>query len=382
VKRQLGAMGMATLVLVAAACGSDNKASRAEPASVEAADGPATSVSASARPAADESFAAAAATTFAPAPAEAEARAAETAAPSAPGSQPAAPLGGVVAPPVGNQIREASIAIAVPTSDFDQAQSEVASIATIVGGFVASSDATISDRTDKNRAPATASMVIRVPSASFEEVRTKLSRLGTVTAINFSGQEVSAQLVDLDARIKILQGQEDAYNDLLRQAKTIPDIINMTNEVTAVRTEIEQLKASQASLKDRVALSTFTVRLDEVIAAEAPKAKPVVAPPAKDDRGRFEKVWEESTDALAAIVMGVGIVLVALAPFAAALSPFALLAWLLSRRSARRRYERRDAALVRDGGHRDPLPSPSSPSSPSAVPDASRQPEDEPAPVG
>jgi Domain of unknown function (DUF4349) len=362
-------MGMATLVLVGAACGSDSKKSAESPAAAAAA----TSV-AGARPEANESFSAPAAT-VAPSPVALEASA-DSAAPAA--TTAVAPLGGVVAPPVGNQIREASLAIAVPTADFDSAQSQVASIATIVGGFVASSDATITDRTVKGRSPATATMVIRVPSASFEEVRTKLSRLGTVTAVNFSGQEVSAQLVDLDARIKILQGQEDAYNELLRQAKTIPDIINMTNEVTAVRTEIEQLKASQASLKDRVALSTFTVRIDEVITTDAPKAKPFMPVEKRDERGRFEKVWEGSTDALAAIVTGIGIVLVAIAPFAAALAPFALLAWLLSRRSARRRYERLGDDVAVRSGSRAPLPSPVV----ARTVEPATQSEEEPTPVG
>jgi hypothetical protein len=347
VKRQLGALSMATLVLVGTACGSDSKTS--VPAlSSQAAASATTNAVLLAPEAKNEAPADTAAAV------EGEASAPNTAAPAAP-----APIGGVVAPPVGNQIREASLAIDVPTENFDQTVSEVASIATIVGGFVASSDATITDRTNKDREAASASLVIRVPSQSFEEVRTKLSRLGTITSINFSGQDVSAQLVDLGARTKTLEAKEDAYNALLTQAKAIPDIVNITNEITAVRTEIEQLKAQEASLKDRVSYSTFTVRVDEVVAKDKPvevvaKKKPVPV----DNRGEFEKVWDDSTDALLAIVTGIGIVLVAVAPFAIALAPVALLGWWLSRRAANRR--RRDFAdgLAREAIAPQPLAAP------------------------
>jgi hypothetical protein len=341
---------MAALVLIAGACSSDSKTSEAASTSQAAA-----ATSSAGLPASATDVVESANETAAPAAQEAPADTAAQEAPAA--TTAAAPVGGVVAPPVGNQIREASIAIDVPTENFDQTVSEVASIATIVGGFVASSDATISDRTNKDREPASASLVIRVPSQSFEEVRTKLSRLGTVTSINFSGQDVSAQLVDLGARTKTLEAKEDAYNALLTQAKAIPDIVNITNEITAVRTEIEQLKAQEASLKDRVSYSTFTVRVDEVIAKEAPvkvaaKKKPV------DERGEFEKVWDDSTDALLAIVTGIGIVLVAVSPFAIALAPVALLGWWLSRRAANRRRRDFVAAQAREAIAPGPLAAP------------------------
>jgi hypothetical protein len=240
------------------------------------------------------------------------------------------PTSGVIpAAPAGNQIREVDIAIDVPTDDFAQTVNEVSALATQVGGFVASSDVQSVEGVLGAREPATASLVIRVPSSTFAEVERELRSLGDVTSISYSGQEVSAQLVDLNARVETLRAQETAYNQLLENATTTADIITLSNELNGVRTQIEQISAQRESLKDRVAFSTFTVRIDEKFAVVAPVSEPA------EERGRFEQVWDGSTDALVAVVTGLGLVLVALAPFALALSPVVVVAWLVARRRRR-----------------------------------------------
>ena len=64
--------------------------------------------------------------------------------------------------------------------------------------------------------------------------------LGTVQNLVISGQDVSAQYVDLQARLKNAEAQRDAMLALLAQAKTVPDIIAVQTQLGNITAQFEQ----------------------------------------------------------------------------------------------------------------------------------------------
>jgi hypothetical protein len=159
-----------------------------------------------------------------------------------------------VLPRLERVVRRGEIRLRV-SGDVPAATDRVAALATTLGGFVADSATSSSGRR------ATAELTLRVPAARFDEARRRLAALGRVEGSSLSGEDVSGQLVDLDARLRTLRTEEGALDALLGKARDIPQILQVRDRLTAVRTEIEQLAGQQAVLQDQAALSTIHVSL-------------------------------------------------------------------------------------------------------------------------
>ena len=87
-----------------------------------------------------------------------------------------------------------------------------------------------------------ASLSIRVPSRSFQEAIRQIRALdGEVQSSNVSGQDVTDQFVDLQARLTAKQAEEARYNALLVRANTIDEILKIDSALSNVRTQVEQL---------------------------------------------------------------------------------------------------------------------------------------------
>lgn len=105
------------------------------------------------------------------------------------------------------------------------------------------------------------SLTLRVPADRLDSVLTELGRLGDVQSVNVTAEDVTAQAVDLDARIDALETSIARLQELLTQATTTKDIIEIESELTARQAELDSLNAQRAALSDAVALSTVYVSL-------------------------------------------------------------------------------------------------------------------------
>jgi hypothetical protein len=86
----------------------------------------------------------------------------------------------------------------------------------------------------------------------------------------YSTEEVTAQVVDLEARITNLRSTEAAIQAILDRAGSIDEVLTVQSELTAVRGQIEQLTAQKTNLEGLSAFSTLTVtfalRQDPILA--------------------------------------------------------------------------------------------------------------------
>jgi hypothetical protein len=169
-------------------------------------------------------------------------------------------------------VKNASITVQLKDGEFDKAFNEASSVASAHGGFVVSSDSNTGGKV------ASGVLTLRVPADAFDVVRTKLSALGTVKQQNLSGQDVSGTIVDLDARLRSLQAQEDALRQLMTKARTIGETIEVQNQLTGVRQQIEQLSGERARLADAASFATIRFFLAEPGAAATPQPKPEPEP--------------------------------------------------------------------------------------------------------
>jgi len=170
-------------------------------------------------------------------------------------------------PPV---IRHAQLSITVGSGTFDTKLAAVRTLVQAQGGYIAGTDAQVNPADDQ---PTIRTGVINfmVPAAHFDAAIDELSKVGKVQSEHISGTDVSAQYVDLRARLANAEAQRNAMLALLTQAKNINDIIAVQNQIGQITGQIEQLKGQIKYLDDNTSYSSVAVTLTEAGApAQAP----------------------------------------------------------------------------------------------------------------
>lgn len=106
---------------------------------------------------------------------------------------------------------------------------------------------------------------IRVPQDRFDSTIDALAEMGDLQDRSITTEDVSSQLVDLQARINNSQKSEKALQEIMSRSGEISDVLAVSRELSQVRQEIEQMKATQQSLKTQVSYSTISVSLTSAI---------------------------------------------------------------------------------------------------------------------
>lgn len=164
-------------------------------------------------------------------------------------------------PPV---IRQAQLGISVASGSFDSKLSAVRTLVEAQGGYIAGTDAQAQPYPESSPSRMrTGTISFMVPAANFDTTVDQLSRIGTVESEHITGTDVSAQYVDLNARLANAEAQRDAMLALLKQATSINDIIAVQNQIGQITSEIEQLKGQIKYLDDNTSYSSISVTLTE-----------------------------------------------------------------------------------------------------------------------
>jgi hypothetical protein len=158
-------------------------------------------------------------------------------------------------------IRQAQLSISVTSGAFDQKLADVRSLVELEQGFISGTDAQANPTT--NDQIRTGVITFMVPASRFDDTIDQLTKLGKVQNEHISGQDVSGQYVDLNARLVNAESQRAAMLALLAQAHNINDIITVQNQIGQITGEIEQLKGQIKYLDTNTAYSTVTVSMTE-----------------------------------------------------------------------------------------------------------------------
>src|SRR5262249_25205264 len=107
-----------------------------------------------------------------------------------------------------------------------------------------------------------AEIVLRVPSARFDAVRSRLRELAIrVWEDSVSAADVSKQYIDREARLRNLRAEEQQFLEIMKKAHTVPDVLAVTKEISQVRSEIETDDAEFRHLRDQIEMARIAVNL-------------------------------------------------------------------------------------------------------------------------
>ncbi|MGH7440771.1 MAG: DUF4349 domain-containing protein, partial [Polyangiaceae bacterium] len=134
-------------------------------------------------------------------------------------------------------------------------------LAQVRGGFVLSSD-TGQSRTQDGEETTCVTVSFRVPVGSFDGALNEVRQLGKrVSSEKVTGQDVTEEYVDVEAQLRARRAVEDQYLSILKDAKTIKDILEVERVLGDVRTEIDRAEAHRRLLESQSSLSTITVHV-------------------------------------------------------------------------------------------------------------------------
>lgn len=186
-------------------------------------------------------------------------------------------------------------------------------------------------------------ITVRVPSDQLTATIAELAEFGDVKASSINRQDVTDQVVDLNARIDAAQASVDRLTELMSQTGSVGDLIAAEQALSERQAMLESYQQHLASLENQVALSSLTVTL-----TEPPEV--VTADPAGFGDG-VAAGWNWLVAAANGLVIALGFLL----PWLAVAAIAWLIVWgivrLVRRRNAARANEampRREARVVAD----------------------------------
>jgi Domain of unknown function (DUF4349)/Putative zinc-finger len=154
-------------------------------------------------------------------------------------------------------IRTAEVSLI--TKEFDKTRANLEAILKRHGGYFGELKA--SDTTGSGR---TLTATLRVPADQLDATLTEVKKLGRVESESQSGQDVTSQYVDLQARLGNARNTERRLTDLLRdRTGKLSDVLEVEQELDRVRGQIEQMEAERKTMANQVGFATLNASITE-----------------------------------------------------------------------------------------------------------------------
>ncbi|MCU0471333.1 MAG: DUF4349 domain-containing protein [Arcicella sp.] len=149
-----------------------------------------------------------------------------------------------------------------------------------IGGYIANANQNRQSGNLENN------WTVRVPATKFDTFIGNVEKESIYTdSKNIAAEDVTAEYVDNDLRIKAKQKVFERYLELLKQAKNVQDIMAVEEQIRIIREEIESKEGRQKYLNDQVDFSTVTLNFyQETDVSSAP------------EQPFYVRIWHNFTD--------------------------------------------------------------------------------------
>ena len=114
----------------------------------------------------------------------------------------------------------------------------------------------------KSKPQMSVNLIVRVPASQFDQVVEEIRQVGNrIIQEKRTGQDVSEEFIDLEARIKNQKALENQFLEIMKRAGKVADALEVQTQLADVRTEIEKLEGRKRFLENQASLSTINVTL-------------------------------------------------------------------------------------------------------------------------
>lgn len=212
-------------------------------------------------------------------------------------------------------------AIGLESNDVAKVLRQIADAVLAVGGEVSSEQTTTNRKGEAVRSR----LVLRVPVDTFDASVANVSSLGRLKSLARSVEDVTADVADIDSRVKSAEDSIAQLRRLFAAAKRLGQIIQLESELSQREADLEALQAQQRALSDQTAMSTIAVTVSS-------RPRTAAGPLPQQRSGGFIAGLKSGWHALGVSLLAASRVAGLLLPFAVLVLLVAGVAWFVVRR--------------------------------------------------
>lgn len=188
-----------------------------------------------------------------------------------------------------------TVYISAESKEYDRALDGILNAVRLLGGYE-ESVSTNGKTYYANTYNRNARLVLRIPAEKLSEFLSEIGGLINVVSQNAESTNVTQKYYDIESRIRVLESERSAYENMLRDAKDVTFLLEVEKRLYDVIEEIESYKTQLRYYDSKVSYSTVTISLSEVV-----EYRPVTTP--KDTFGT--RIWQAFSESWKAFADGV-----------------------------------------------------------------------------
>lgn len=147
----------------------------------------------------------------------------------------------------------------IETKDIDKTIKNLEESVKKVGGYYENSY--LSGNTENG---GYAEYVLRIPTDKLESFTANVESFGNITSQNRTGKDVTTQYYDTESKLETLKIQQERVTELLKEAKTLDEILMLEKELTSIRTDIESLTTTIKKYDSLINYTSVSLNINQV----------------------------------------------------------------------------------------------------------------------
>lgn len=149
------------------------------------------------------------------------------------------------------------------TSDLDRTYNQIITNTKKANGTVQN------DTEGKDYGTVYRKLIVRIPSQNFDVFIQNISK-GVAYFDNkeITAEDVTAQYIDINARLKAKKSLENRYIELLKKAVKVSEMLEIEKQLSAIREDVEATQGKLNYLQNRISESTITIEFYKTVATD------------------------------------------------------------------------------------------------------------------
>ena len=153
----------------------------------------------------------------------------------------------------------------IETASFADDYEKIVSTAEKYNGYISNENTSGTAPKEHTDAGRLAMLTLRIPVENYTAFTKELAGVGSVVEKNQSVSDITAEYVDTESRIEMLETKYDKLNEHLKKAELMEDIITLETEMGNVLYELDILKGQMREYDNLIDYTTIEVRLNEIV---------------------------------------------------------------------------------------------------------------------
>lgn len=152
--------------------------------------------------------------------------------------------------------------LSAETDDLDSALDAVNRQISALNGYVESQDITNSSASSSRRR--SAYLCVRIPAEQADAFVQEVSSFTNVVSQSRNVQDVTLSYTDTEGRIAALETEKDRLMELMEQAETMSDLLEIEERLTEVRYQLENYSSTKRLYDNQIDYATVSLSITEV----------------------------------------------------------------------------------------------------------------------